>query len=178
MLNDLIRDRIWQYLRSWRVWRWSTTYGPLSRNLRESWPDFPRVGRILHNRPVLCFTINKYNITQPICVYRTRLTIPAIQAHKFAVAVPRWKNRRLLLYESGIDYVNTENLIVLFGTKKKKVLGFGFSKVSEFRTRDEFFFSAIVLNLLPKKYISRFAKEYITGTYFTDVFTDFAFFRD
>lgn len=94
-------------------------WAAFKKNLQESWPDFPRVGRILHNHPVLCFTINKYNITQPICVYRTRLTIPAIQAHKFAVAVPRWKNRRLLLCESGIDYVNTENLIVLFGTKKR-----------------------------------------------------------
>jgi len=47
-LNDLIRDRIWQYLWSW--WRRLTIYGPFSGNSRqESRFGFPRVGRTLHN---------------------------------------------------------------------------------------------------------------------------------
>lgn len=62
---------------------------------------------------VLCFTINKYNITQHTC--RIRLTVPcAIWVRELGrcsglFSAFRWVFARYC--EGGIDYVNTENLI-------------------------------------------------------------------
>lgn len=82
-------------------------------------------------------------------VYRTRLTIPVIQAHELAVAVPTSLKKSSSAFVREWHRLRKYRKSHRLTRDQKKVLGFRFSKLSEFRTRDEFFFSAVALNLLP-----------------------------
>lgn len=143
VLNDLVRDKIRQYLRSWCVQSRPRTAGSFGTFVENRGLDFPRAdtGEI---RMAAEPSRRGYYVSQLTNIILLNLHVgyawPSLVQFGSSglgrcsgLFIVFRRVRRSLLWGSGIDYVNTENLIALSAREKVRVSGCRYTRFPDFK---------------------------------------------